>query len=64
MTTEGKVDFNDKVSSVRWQLPQGFLYRLYEHDNYGGKHFDLKGTGKVEDISNFRDFGVSSSMLW
>jgi|GEM_PF-2032035 len=61
---EDQIDFNDKVSSVRWQLPQTSVYRLYQHANYEGEHFDLKGNGKVQEISNFNDFGVSSSKLW
>jgi hypothetical protein len=62
--------FNDKVSSARFQLPAGQIYRLYKDTRFRGdtpgKHFvDLVGTGKVETIRNFAqiDFGdkVSSS---
>jgi hypothetical protein len=42
--------FNDKVSSVRFQLPPGQAYRLFEDEDYAGTHFDLVGTGAVVEI--------------
>jgi hypothetical protein len=42
--------FNDKVSSVRFQLPAGSVYRLYQDSEYAGPHFDLSGTGRVVEI--------------
>lgn len=57
--------FNDKVSSARFQLPPGEVYRLFEHRNFEGSHFDLQGTGAIAEIRNFHtlNFGdrVSSS---
>ena len=51
---EGKKGFGDKVSSARWQIPAGYSYRLYEHDNYRGKYIDLVGDGTIREISNFK----------
>ncbi len=42
--------FNDKVSSVRFQLPKDVIYELWEHDGFKGKKALLKGTGKMEAI--------------
>lgn len=66
-------DFDDRVSSVRYQIPKGMAYRLYRDANFKetrtfGKPFiDLKGTGAPVSISDLKDrphkFGdrVSSS---
>ncbi|MFQ5648923.1 MAG: hypothetical protein ACE5IY_03190 [bacterium] len=60
-------DFGDTISSVRFQLPQGKTYRLFEHSNFRGKHLDLRGTGKVIEINDFDQFNfdnkVSSSQF-
>lgn len=65
ITVEGKRGFGDKVSSVRWQLPRGVTYRLYQHDSYRGRTLSLTGTGRIREISNLDShrFGdeVSSS---
>ena len=66
--------FNEKVSSARWLLPAGTRYRLFREQNFrlsGGNrdHVDLNGTGKIEEIRDFKkhtsSFGdcVSSSRL-
>ena len=58
--------FEDKVSSVRFQLPKGVDYVLYRHRRFEGDSLVLHGTGFVEEIKNLHrdyDFGdeVSSS---
>lgn len=57
--------FNDRASSARFQIPAGWIYRLYSEKDYQGKYIDLSGTGRVESIANFKslDFDdcVSSS---
>ena len=57
--------FNKKISSVRFQIPIGFSYRLYEAKDYQGKYIDLNGTGKVQSIKKLEKLGfdnrVSSS---
>ncbi len=44
--------FDDLISSARWQLPRGMKYVMYEHRNYEGRRLTLRGTGRVEEISN------------
>lgn len=49
--------FDDQVSSVRFQLPKGKKYRLYENKKFNkvpGKTLDLVGTGHVEEIENLK----------
>jgi hypothetical protein len=46
--------FNDKVSSVKFQLPTGATYRLFKDKDFKGKLIDLVGTGKVEEIADFK----------
>ena len=58
-------DFDRTVSSVKWQLPQGAVYRLFQKKKFGGRTLDLEGTGAVESIPDLagRQFGdmVASS---
>jgi hypothetical protein len=42
--------FEDKVSSVRFQLPRGVRYTLYQDRYFEGRAYHLKGTGDVEEI--------------
>jgi hypothetical protein len=62
--------FDDTVSSVRFQLPRGWTYRLYKYKGYelsgnNRDYIDLQGTGAVEEIAAFRNekktFGDSVS---
>ncbi len=57
--------FNDKVSSARFLIPDGYKYRLFNDKNFHGRYLDLTGTGKVEEVGDFKNinFGdkVSSS---
>jgi hypothetical protein len=39
--------FNDKTSAVRYCLPFGWRFRLYEHSNFGGSYKELKGSGSL-----------------
>ena len=57
ITVEGESGFNDEVSSVRYQLPEGVVYRLYQHSGFKGEFLILSGTGQIEEISNLKDFG-------
>jgi hypothetical protein len=48
--------FEDKASSVRWCIPPGVTYRLWEHkESCGGDPFDLVGTGTLEEIGDLDD---------
>ena len=65
----GQKGFNDKVSSAEWYLPKGYVYTLYENDNYRGRTLRLVGTGeygKIRDLGE-KGFGfndkTSSSQL-
>ena len=54
--------FDDKVSSVRFLLPEGVKYRLYDDSNYNkGKstknHLTLTGTGYLESIPDLSKLG-------
>jgi hypothetical protein len=40
-------DFNDQVSSLRFQIPIGHTYELFEHRDYGGNILPLRGEGHV-----------------
>jgi hypothetical protein len=42
--------FNDKVSSVRFQIPAGMAYTLFKDADYGGAQRRLVGTGGVVEI--------------
>lgn len=46
--------FNDKSSSIKFQLPRGFKYELFEHKNFSGRKMTLIGTGKVQEIKNMK----------
>lgn len=48
--------FNDAVSSARWQIPDGHVYRLYAAPRYGETEgvLDLEGNGRVREISDFK----------
>ena len=62
-TDDGKLGFNDQARSVRWQIPNGWQFILYDERNARGKHLDLIGTGKVE--SNYGPLtGDASSGRW
>jgi hypothetical protein len=39
--------FTDKASAVRWCLPWGWRFRLYEHDTYGGSYKEFQGSGSL-----------------
>jgi hypothetical protein len=62
-----EIPFNNKVSSVRYQIPEGYIYRLYEMSDFSGKSIDLVGTGKFENMDDLQkldfDNRVSSSQL-
>jgi len=45
--------FNDKLSSLRFQLPKSHKIQFFEHEYFKGKKTEFKGTGKVELIPEF-----------
>ena len=46
-------DFEDCVSSARFQIPQGWVYRLYGLPDHKGRYIDLVGSGKILSVENF-----------
>ncbi len=58
VTVQGD-EFNDEISSIRYQLPIGYTYRLFRDKGFHGKHIDLTGTGKVEEISDLKKLRVN-----
>jgi hypothetical protein len=47
--------FDNKVSSIKYQIPQGQVYRLYRAKFFAGEqasedYIDLRGTGKIQEI--------------
>ncbi len=56
-----ELGFNDKTSAARWAAPVGCDIVLYEDDNYGGDNLVLTGTGEVEEISDFDDYGFGDT---
>ena len=57
--------FEDKTSSVKWAIPSGWQYLLFEDKSYKGRMLKLNGNGNVGAISNLGSSGwndkVSSS---
>ena len=62
ITVEGQRGFGDKVSSARYMIPTGYIYRLYENDSYKGKTLDLVGTGQIEEIADFNSRGFNDKV--
>ena len=59
--------FDNKVRSVRFQLPAGATYTLFRGKNFKRKIIDLLGTGAVSEVADLRDHArdrdVSSARL-
>ena len=51
---QGKM-FRRCVSSARFQIPKNGTYRLFSKKYFEGQYIDLKGTGEVEEIKNFKE---------
>jgi hypothetical protein len=56
---DGEWGHNDKVSSVKWFLPEGTFYSLFEHDTYGGMPLLLIGTGEIEGYPDLGSLGFN-----
>lgn len=54
--------FEDKASSVRWCIPSGGAYRLWQDKNpCEGSNLDLAGNGTLQKIANLDDVGFGDS---
>jgi len=56
---DGEWGFNDKISSVRWKLPMGVTYVLYEHRSYTGGSLRLRGNGRIREIPTKNGLSIS-----
>ena len=64
-TDDGKKGFEDKATSVRWNIPQGWVCALYEDKNYKGRRYALHGSSQTQEDPNLGDFGDEcSSLRW
>jgi hypothetical protein len=55
-------DFEDRTSSVRWCLPPGATYRLWQDkEPCSGTHLDLAGSGALDEISDVGSLEPSCS---
>lgn len=54
-------DFNDKVSSVRWCLPQGHGFMVFEHKDFGGGKYIFQGNGIMQSIPNLNYFKYTNT---
>lgn len=54
---------NNQISSVRFQLPVGSVFTLFDGPGYTGRSLDLVGSGFVTTLSDLRirDFGDKAS---
>jgi hypothetical protein len=59
---DGKSGFNDKASSVKYSVPDGWQAVLYENNNYSKRGYALKGSGSIPDLGYFGD--KCSSLRW
>jgi len=51
-------DFNDQASSIRFQIPAGHTYELFEHRDYGGNILPLRGEGHVVEYPDLHDLAA------
>lgn len=59
---DGKSGFNDKASSARYSIPDGWQALLYENNNYSKRGYALTGSGSIADMGYFSD--KCSSLRW
>ncbi len=60
--TEG---FNDKASAIRYCIPPGWRFRLYEHSSYGGSYKQFGGQGATNlGTLGFGDKGSSGRFVY
>ena len=61
-TVDGKKGFNDRASSAKYQVPDGWEAVLYDDANFQQRIYVLKGTGELKDLSKAMD--KVSSVRW
>ncbi|MFQ5584036.1 MAG: hypothetical protein ACE5GL_06335 [Calditrichia bacterium] len=50
-----------KISSARYLIPEGYVYRLFTGENYEGRYFDLVGSGQLEIVDELNIRGLVKS---
>jgi len=63
----GKKGFGDKTSAVRWKIPIGYKFVLYDDANYKDRKLILIGNGKLQEIRNLNSKNFNdkaSSCRW
>ncbi len=64
-TDEGRQGFDNSSRSVRWLIPEGWICILYRNPDFGGETVELRGTGRMESLSELKDFArQASSLRW
>jgi hypothetical protein len=67
-TDDGMKGFEDKPSSVKWCLPEGYSFVLYENPLFTGNQTELKGNGQVQQINDLERMNEkgnqASSVRW
>lgn len=65
VSVEGNVGFAEKVSAVRFQLPSGSTYRLYDNTDFrkNNKTIDLIGNGEIQEIRDFNEMQFDNKVL-
>jgi hypothetical protein len=58
----GQPGFNDKTSSVKYNIPSGWEVVLYENHHYEKRPYVLKGKGEIPDLGYFND--KTSALKW
>ena len=58
---DGKEGFNDKVSSVKFWIPVGHKFTLYDDHDYKDSPYPLNGTGQVVEIPDLGSFNDKCS---
>ncbi|NJR60706.1 MAG: hypothetical protein HC769_18880 [Cyanobacteria bacterium CRU_2_1] len=62
---DGKKGFNDKTSSLRYQIPVGWQAVLYDDNGWRDSPYYLIGTGRVEEIPDLGSYSdKASSIAW
>lgn len=56
-------DFDEEVSSARFQLPHGATYRLYSAPDFAGPSLDLVGDGTIQNRRDLGAAGIGNRIL-
>lgn len=60
---DGKKEFDNQASSAKFQIPEGWKVVLFDHHDFQGRTYELKGTGKVVELPKLDGFDDNASSL-